>query len=180
MLQRKAREFRPVSSTGRSGRSRAAMRTTMLAAALSLCLGLQADAVGTGDWGMYGASPEGDAYAAAVEAVYEGRFEEAIEVLEDVVTGDPDDADAHNYLAFSYRKTGRYDEAFEHYGIALELDPDHKGALEYMGELYLQLDRPDEALAHLARLDRLCPQGCEERDELAAAIEAWRAARPEG
>jgi Flp pilus assembly protein TadD len=155
------------------------MRATMLATGLALGLGLQAQAIGIGDWGTYGAASEAP-YDRALEAVYEGRFEEAIEALEQVVADSPGHADAHNYLAFSYRKTGRFEEAFEHYRTALDLEPDHKGALEYLGELYLQLDRPEEAEALLVRLEELCPDGCLERDELREAITDWRAAEPEG
>jgi Flp pilus assembly protein TadD len=89
----------------------------------------------------------------------------------------PVDPDVHSLLGFCARKLGRLDEAFVHYDVALRLDPDHLGAREYLGELFLQRDEPARAMEQLAELERLCPAGCEERAELAAAIAAHAAAR---
>lgn len=85
----------------------------------------------------------------------------------------PDDADVHSLLGFSTRKLGRLDEAYAHYEAALRLDPAHLGAREYLGELFLQRGEPVRAREQLAELERLCPTGCEERAELAAAIAAF-------
>lgn len=91
----------------------------------------------------------------------------------------PDDPDVHSLLGFSTRKLGRLDEAYAHYEVALRLDPAHRGAREYLGELFLQRGEPARAKEQLAELERLCPTGCEERAELAAAIAAFEAAVPE-
>lgn len=80
------------------------------------------------------------------------------------------DADAFNLLAFSLRNQGHHDAAFIYYFKALDLDPDHKGAREYLGELYVKTGRMDKAREQLAILVRLCPKGCEEREDLEAAI----------
>ena len=63
-----------------------------------------------------------------------------------------------------------------HYRKAIELDPRHKGAHEYIGEAYLQIGDLAGAQKHLARLDEICWLGCDQEDELAAAIESWKAA----
>ena len=65
--------------------------------------------------------------------------------------------------------------------IALDLDPDHKGALEYQGELRLEQNNLPAAEANLAKLRRLCPAGCAERDDLERAIQAYKstAANPD-
>lgn len=81
-------------------------------------------------------------------------------------------ADVYNLLAFSQRNVGDYENALPNYFKALALDPDHKGAHEYLGELYLKTGEMAKARALLARLVTLCPQGCEERDDLAQAIAA--------
>ena len=80
-------------------------------------------------------------------------------------------ADVLNLLAFSQRKSGDLDTAYKNYQRALKINPNHKGAREYLGELYVQTGRMEEARAQLAILERLCPEGCEEREELAEAIE---------
>ena len=58
-----------------------------------------------------------------------------------------------------------------YYDKALAMDPSHKGALEYQGELFVTLGQIDKAKANLARLNRICLFGCEEYDDLKAAIE---------
>ena len=48
---------------------------------------------------------------------------------------------------------------------------DYQGALEYQGELYVKIGEFAKARANLAKLVKLCPQGCEEREDLEKAIE---------
>lgn len=115
-------------------------------------------------------------YEQAVRAVRAGDYRTAIDLLEQVVASEPDNADAYNELAFSHRKLGEVAPALRYYERALSLDPEHRGAHEYLGELYLQLDDLAKARAHLARLDDLCWLGCEEYDELKAAIAKYEAA----
>jgi cytochrome c-type biogenesis protein CcmH/NrfG len=55
---------------------------------------------------------------------------------------------------------------------AASFDADHKGAHEYLGELYVETGQLAKAREHLGVLGRLCPQGCEEREDLAKAIAA--------
>ena len=81
-------------------------------------------------------------------------------------------ADVYNLLGFSLRNQGDTRTAQTYYQKALEFDPDHKGALEYQGELYVKLGDLAKAQANLAKLVRLCPQGCEERGDLEEAIKA--------
>jgi len=52
-------------------------------------------------------------------------------------------------------------------------------AHEYMGELYLETNRLAEAEKQLQALSKACPWfgKCEERDDLKAAIEKYKAAK---
>jgi Flp pilus assembly protein TadD len=84
----------------------------------------------------------------------------------------PEVAELWSLLGLTRRKQGALDAAEAAYDRALALDPRHLGALEYMGELRLMQDDLPGAQALLARLEALCPPGCEEREELAAAIRA--------
>ena len=97
-------------------------------------------------------------------------YDDAIDVLNDIVDTNPREADAYNLLGFSYRKSKDYDRAERNYKRALRLNPDHKGALEYSGELYLETDRKELAEQQLAKLEKLCPSGCEELDDLKRAF----------
>ena len=63
------------------------------------------------------------------------------------------------------------------YKKALALDPSHKDAHEYIGELYLRLGDLVSAEEHLSRLDQICFFGCEQLDELKAAITAYKKKR---
>ena len=47
---------------------------------------------------------------------------------------------------------------------------------EYLGELYLEAGELEKAQERLRELVAACPSGCEERDELAEAIAAYRQA----
>ncbi len=81
-------------------------------------------------------------------------------------------ADVYNLIGFASRKSGDYKNAATFYAKALDFDANHKGALEYQGEMYVELGQPDKAKANLAKLVALCPQGCEEREDLEKVIAA--------
>lgn len=82
------------------------------------------------------------------------------------------DADVYNLYGFVLRKSGDYRQSLTYYTKALELEPNHKGAREYLGELYVETGNMDKAKEQLAVLTRLCPSGCEEREDLEKAIAA--------
>jgi tetratricopeptide (TPR) repeat protein len=79
-------------------------------------------------------------------------------------------ADVYNLLGFSFRKTGDMKQAATFYLKALDFDANHKGALEYQGEMFVELGQVDKARVNLAKLVTLCPNGCEEREDLEKAI----------
>ena len=85
-------------------------------------------------------------------------------------------ADVYNLLGFSLRKSGDYKAAYTFYRKALDFDPNHKGAHEYLGELYAETGELAKAKGMLVKLEKLCPQGCEEREDLEKAIAAAPAA----
>jgi tetratricopeptide (TPR) repeat protein len=79
-------------------------------------------------------------------------------------------ADVYSLLGFSLRKTGDYRTALTFYKKALDYDADHKGAREYLGELYVEIGDLPKAREQLAVLTKLCPRGCEEREDLEKAL----------
>lgn len=111
--------------------------------------------------------PELSAVRADIEAE---RYPAALATLQRLGRLQPDDADVFNLLGFVTRKTGDLDRSLVYYDRALRLDPDHIGAHEYRAELMLLLGDRAAAEAHLAALQRLCPEGCEELDELQALL----------
>jgi Flp pilus assembly protein TadD len=85
---------------------------------------------------------------------------------------DTQQADVYNLLGFTLRKTGDFKTSLTYYTKALELQPDHKAAREYLGELYVETGNVAKAKEQLAILAKLCPGGCEEREDLQKAISA--------
>jgi len=79
-------------------------------------------------------------------------------------------ADVYNLLGFSLRKTGDYKQAYTFYRKALDFNPEHKGALEYLRELYVETGEVEKAKENVALLQKICPAGCEELEDLREAI----------
>jgi Flp pilus assembly protein TadD len=95
----------------------------------------------------------------------------AIVILDRLVVDEPDNADVHNLLGYSLRKTGETGVAEQHYLRALELEPLHVGANEYLGELYVETGALDKARERLGVLEQACRgRDCAEYRELAEAI----------
>ena len=111
-------------------------------------------------------------YAQAVVKVKALDYPGAITLLKQVVAADPKNANALNYLGFSYRKSNDLQSAMTYYLKALAIDPNHKGANEYLGELYVRLGDLQKAREQLAKLDKLCSFGCTEYEELKAKVTA--------
>lgn len=108
---------------------------------------------------------------AAVRAAIKARdFKVAIVDLNRMVDAGVQHADVYNLLGFSLRKSGDQKAASTYYRKALDFDPNHKGALEYQGELYVETGEFAKARINLAALEKLCPSGCEEREDLEKAL----------
>jgi Flp pilus assembly protein TadD len=98
----------------------------------------------------------------------------ALVELKRALRKDRRNADVHNLMGYSYRKSGQLDEAFDSYKAALRLDPNHRGAHEYIGEAYLLANQPEKAREHLAALKRICGgESCEQYQDLAKAVASW-------
>ena len=119
-----------------------------------------------------------DRMAVAREAIKAKDWKKSVAELRVAVAEQPSNADAHNLLAYSYRKQAVPDlsKAFEHYNTALKINPNHKGANEYIGEAYLMSNNLVKAGEHLARLKAICGNApCEEYEDLAKSIAAFKA-----
>ena len=102
------------------------------------------------------------------------HYNQAIPLLNKVIAQQPKNADALNLLAYSQRKTDDVQASLANYKKALAIDPSHKDAHEYIGELYLRMGDLANAEKHLKRLDNICFSGCEQFNELKAAIAAYK------
>jgi len=113
-------------------------------------------------------------YAAGVAAVKAKNFPEAVAKLKIAERRNPDSADLHNFLGYSYRNLKQFDLAFTHYKRSLALDPRHRGAHEYIGEAYLMVGDLPSAEQHLAALKGICLLGCEELADLEKAVAEYK------
>jgi tetratricopeptide (TPR) repeat protein len=114
----------------------------------------------------------GDVDLASVRAKIKSQdYKSALAELRDLAE-DTQNADVYNLLGFTLRKTGDYTTSLSYYTKALDLQPDLKAAREYLGELFVETGQMDKAKEQLATLSKLCPAGCEEREDLEKAITA--------
>lgn len=140
--------------------------TPVIAAVLAAGLTSPVLAMGKSD---DGAMSKGG-YTEAEKAVKAREYRRAIGMLQAVVAKQPKNVDALNYLGYSHRQLGQYKQSLVYYRRALTIDPNHRGANEYLGQLYLRTGNVKGARAQLAKLEKICPRGCEERDSLRAAL----------
>lgn len=107
----------------------------------------------------------------AVRAKLDAKdYKGAVVDLDAMVDAGVQHPDVYNLLGFSLRHAGDTKTALTYYQKALDFDPNHKGALEYEGELYVQVGQFDKARDNAMKLAKLCPQGCEELEDLQKAI----------
>lgn len=125
-----------------------------------------------GDDGGSEASPAD--YERAVKLIEAADYGAAIRILEKANRKESGNADVLNMLGYAHRKLDRMETALDFYQEALAIEPRHLGANEYLGELYLETGELGKAEERLAELVAACPSGCEEREELAEAIDAYR------
>lgn len=116
-------------------------------------------------------------YAAGKAAMEKKNWTVAVKHFHQAVLRDPDSADLHNYLGYSYRNLKQMDLAFQHYKRAIELNPRHRGAHEYIGEAYLLVNDLPNAEKHLGALRSICLLQCEELADLEKAVVAYRSKR---
>jgi Flp pilus assembly protein TadD len=117
-------------------------------------------------------------YREGKNALESQEWKKAIDLLSKAVQAEPNNADAHNFLGYAYRKTGKFDASFAQYNEALKLNPNHRNAHEYIGEAYLLTGDLPKAELHLAELQKICsPIPCEEYKELKRAVDAYKKAK---
>ncbi len=119
-----------------------------------------------------------DRLANARKAVARNDWSGALRELNVALREDPQNADVHNLMGYTYRKRASPDlaKAMDHYGMALKINPMHKGAHEYIGEAYLVRRQLPDAERHLAELEKICGgPACEEYRDLARSIADYKA-----
>jgi tetratricopeptide (TPR) repeat protein len=113
-----------------------------------------------------------DAYALGYWMAKTGEYEEALKVLASI--GDQNDPRVLTMMGFVQRHLGHLDEAFGYYEKALAANPDMTSTRQYLGEAFLQTGEPTKAKAQLAQIAQRCGTACEDYQQLASAIAAYK------
>jgi tetratricopeptide (TPR) repeat protein len=86
------------------------------------------------------------------------RFEESIKSMETVLDIDPQNADALNFIGYSYADRGIHLDRAEQMIIqALKIKPDNGYILDSLGWVHFKKNKYDSALKHLKRARELLP-----------------------
>lgn len=85
-----------------------------------------------------------------------GKRPQSIERMKKTVVLNPRDAQAHNYLGYTYAEMGiNLDEALTHVRKALEIRPDDGFFIDSLGWVYYQMKRYDDAVRYLSKAAEL-------------------------
>ena len=116
----------------------------------------------------------------------QGHYAQAIQSLEAITQGQPDDVLAQVNLGGIYTQLGRYDQAEDFLKAARRLAPHQVAVRRRLGELFLHTGRPDSALGEFKTALRGDPDGAvlhflsgkaHETARPEQALEAYRQAR---
>ena len=107
---------------------------------------------------------QGQAHLAA------GRFVEADEALETSLAVDPRNRAAYNALARVAQRQKLFGQSIRYTKKALMLEPNDRDAIAIQGEAMVELGATARAKENLAKLQKLCPNGCTQLAELSASI----------
>jgi putative PEP-CTERM system TPR-repeat lipoprotein len=95
------------------------------------------------------------------------RFEESIKSMEKVLELDPQNADALNFIGYSYADRGIHlDQAEQMIIQALKIKPDNGYILDSLGWVHFKKNQYDSALKHLKRALELLPDDPSIREHL--------------
>ncbi len=108
-------------------------------------------------------------FGAALER--DGQMERAADMLLKSLELDPENAEAHNYLAYSWADRGLHlDRALEHVRRALEKAPENAAYIDTLGWIYFRQGRLEEALVELRRALEIAPEEYEIQDHVGDAL----------
>jgi arylsulfatase A-like enzyme/Tfp pilus assembly protein PilF len=109
---------------------------------------------------------------------HEGRGQESIDILKEVVEADPTVIAGWFMLGNEYVRLGQLERGIEQYRRALELKPDYDLAVTNIANTYRRMGRDDDAAAGYERLLQVSPRNAQARFQL-AQIRAEQGRLPE-
>ena len=83
--------------------------------------------------------------------------ENAVDICQQAVFLNPNDADAYNGLGIAYGQQGQFEEAIAAFLEAIQLEPEHNWAHNNLGRTYINMERFDEGIVELSEAIRITP-----------------------
>jgi tetratricopeptide (TPR) repeat protein len=120
-------------------------------------------------------TPRNEDYAKAVSLIGDGRYDDAMLILNKLVAMNPIDADALYQLGSCYQKQGLLGKAMSYYQKVLNTKPEHLGANSSAGEIFLDMKNLPKAEERLTVLQNACTN-CAEYNQLKARIDSYKLA----
>jgi len=102
----------------------------------------------------------------AIELYSGGKFAQAERVCRQIITGRPDNADAHNILGVSLQAQGKGEEGIEQLRRAVKLAPQAANLHANLGEVLRQNGKMEEAASELERAVKLDPNNAQALNNL--------------
>ena len=95
--------------------------------------------------------------AIGVALFQQSRFEEALDIFDEIIENYPDYSEAWNKRATLYFVVGRMEESLFDVEKTISLEPRHFGALSGAGRIYMEQERWDKALQAYRQAMRVNP-----------------------
>jgi tetratricopeptide (TPR) repeat protein len=99
-----------------------------------------------------------NSYEEAKALFDDGKYEEAISHLDEIIQQQPESKDAYLLRGTSYDYIGQYDRAIEDYTRAIEIDPEFVAAYNNRGSVYITLEDYEKGLPDLNKALQLNPE----------------------
>ncbi|HBF13946.1 MAG TPA: hypothetical protein DDW49_11270 [Deltaproteobacteria bacterium] len=75
-----------------------------------------------------------------------GNYDASLAKWDEIITNNPNDAEAYNNLGVVYKKLGQKEQAMAAYTKALEINPEYAQALNNLGAIKMELQAEEEAV----------------------------------
>ena len=111
----------------------------------------------------------------ATAAMAADRAVDAQALLERALVANPANLEALIALGKAHEAQGRVASGLKYYRKALEIEPNDKAALERQAIAYLKRNLSAKAELNREKLARICQKGCDALENVASAIDEYRA-----
>lgn len=107
----------------------------------------------------------------ANQLLSQGSPAEAVQVLKEALTLNPDDEDIHYNLGLAYTRLGQLDEAVHHYHEALRIFPNYVEAHNNLGNVLMRAGKAEEAIDQFELAVKIKPDYASAHNNLGTALQ---------